>query len=294
MKQLTLASHNYHDTFLRFPMTRERSGGWSIQARLLPYIEQVSLQNAIEFHIPYDQYLVGSKDTVRFGTDNRRLPALRVDALLCPSEVNDRTRNDSSGNPEHYPLSYVVNQGRWVVWDGARGGEGGFTVEKCTNMAAITDGTSNTLAFSEARAYSLYDRDTSTYSDKTMPSLSTQLSYMNGIVDSVTRDSGHTEWVDGHAHHSGFTTFFPPNTMFKGSDGKDRALDFTNNREKNVTATSNPPTVAAVTARSYHPGIVNVSFMDGSVSRVSETIDLTAWQSLSTRAGGEVTDRTSL
>ncbi|PQO30884.1 DUF1559 domain-containing protein [Blastopirellula marina] len=294
MKQLTLASHNYHDTYLRFPMTRENSGGWSIQARLLPFIEQVALQNAIEFHVPYDNYISGSHDTLVFGSDNRKLPALRVDALLCPSEINDRTRTDGSGNPQHYPLNYVVSQGRWVVWDGRQGGEGGFTVEKCTNMASIIDGTSNTLAFSEAHAYTLYDRDTSTYADKTMPAVGDMQTYLEGIVDSTTRDSGHTEWVDGHAHHSGFTTFFPPNTQFKGSNGKPRSIDFTNNREKNVSSTSDAPTVAAVTARSFHPGIVNVSFMDGSVSRVSNTIDLATWRSLSTRAGNEVIDRSSL
>ncbi|TWT38779.1 DUF1559 domain-containing protein [Blastopirellula retiformator] len=294
MKQLTLASHNYHDTFLRFPMTRESSGGWSIQARLLPYIEQVSLQNAIEFHVPYNEYLTGTHAGLVFGSDSRRLPALRVDALLCPSEINDQTRLDGSGDPQHYPLNYVVNQGRWVVWDGAKGGEGGFTVEKCTNMASITDGTSNTLAFAEAHAFTLYDRDTETYSDKTMPTLSDMQTYMDGVVDSTTRDSGHTEWVDGHAHHSGFTTFFPPNTQFVDSNGKRQSLDFTNNRESRVTATSQAPTVAAVTARSFHPGVVNVSFMDGSVSRVSDTIDLDTWRNLSTRAGGEVIDRSAL
>ncbi|EAQ79014.1 DUF1559 domain-containing protein [Blastopirellula marina] len=294
MKQLTLASHNYHDTFLRFPMTRENSGGWSIQARLLPFIEQIALQNAIEFHVPYGEYIMGTHDSIRFGSDSRILPALRVDALLCPSEIKDQTRSDGSGNPEHYPLNYVVNQGRWVVWDGANGGEGGFTAEKCTNMAAIIDGTSNTLAFSEARAFTLYDRDTSTYSDKSLQSSATVQSYMEGLVGSISRDSGHTEWVDGHVHHSGFTTFFPPNTLFKDANGRGLAIDFTNNREKYVTSASDAPTVAAVTARSFHPGIVNVSFMDGSVSRVSETVDLNAWRAISTRAGNEVIDRSSL
>ena len=44
---------------------------------------------------------------------------------------------------------------------------------------------------------------------------------------------------------------------------------------------------AAVTSRSYHPGIVNVVLMDGSVRSIEETIDLRAWRALGTRAGGE-------
>ncbi|MEZ6054910.1 MAG: hypothetical protein R3C02_26655 [Planctomycetaceae bacterium] len=43
-----------------------------------------------------------------------------------------------------------------------------------------------------------------------------------------------------------------------------------------------------MTARSYHVGIVQCLLMDGSARAVSENIDLSVWQSLGTRAGGEV------
>ena len=52
---------------------------------------------------------------------------------------------------------------------------------------------------------------------------------------------------------------------------------------KSLTA----PTLAAVTSRSYHPGSVNASRMDGSVHNVSESIQSDIWKALSTRAGGE-------
>ncbi|MGI6419035.1 MAG: H-X9-DG-CTERM domain-containing protein [Thermoguttaceae bacterium] len=41
------------------------------------------------------------------------------------------------------------------------------------------------------------------------------------------------------------------------------------------------------TARSYHPGGVQVGLGDGSVRFVSETIDLFTWQALSTPSGQE-------
>ena len=41
-------------------------------------------------------------------------------------------------------------------------------------------------------------------------------------------------------------------------------------------------------ARSRHPGGVNVAFADGHVQFVSDTVDRTVWQAISTIAGGEV------
>jgi len=41
------------------------------------------------------------------------------------------------------------------------------------------------------------------------------------------------------------------------------------------------------TARSRHPGGVNLLMADGAVSFCEDAIDLSAWQALSTRAGGE-------
>ncbi len=43
-----------------------------------------------------------------------------------------------------------------------------------------------------------------------------------------------------------------------------------------------------VAARSWHPGGVNVAFVDGSVRFVKDSIALTVWKALGTRGGGEV------
>src|SRR5512134_2021324 len=51
LKQLGLALHNYHDVYTVFPpggtyrAAAVQPAGWSIQARLLPYIEQANLQS---------------------------------------------------------------------------------------------------------------------------------------------------------------------------------------------------------------------------------------------------------
>ena len=48
------------------------------------------------------------------------------------------------------------------------------------------------------------------------------------------------------------------------------------------------PTYAAVTARSYHPGGVNVLFCDGSVRFIKDSINYQTWRALGTIGSGEV------
>ncbi len=47
-------------------------------------------------------------------------------------------------------------------------------------------------------------------------------------------------------------------------------------------------TYAAITSRSYHPGMVNLLLMDGSVHSTANGVDLTIWRAMGTRRGGEV------
>ena len=64
-----------------------------------------------------------------------------------------------------------------------------------------------------------------------------------------------------------------------------RDADFNNQREGSHATNV---CYAAVTARSFHPGGVNVLLMDGSVRFVSDGIALATWRALGTRVGGEV------
>jgi hypothetical protein len=62
------------------------------------------------------------------------------------------------------------------------------------------------------------------------------------------------------------------------------SIDFNSSREGKTTT---QPTYAAVTSRSYHPGGVQITLVDGSARFVSNTIELSIWRALATRAGGE-------
>jgi prepilin-type N-terminal cleavage/methylation domain-containing protein len=276
LKQIGLALHNYENTYRKMPSPETYSLGvtgvsWSIQARLLPYIEQANLQNLIVFNQPYSA--------------QPNVTKVRVPTFLCPNEVRDEERPD--GAVTHYPLNYGVNLGTWFVYNPAtgQGGDGAFAVNKQFKITAIKDGTSNTLAFSEVKGWTPYLRDEQSPSaaNTTAP---TDPATIGGYGGSFKADSGHTEWVDGRVHQTGFTTTFPPNTVVPyTSGGVAYDIDFNSSREG---LTTDKITYAVVTSRSYHTGIVNVVFMDGSVRSVDNEIDPTIWRALGTRLGKEV------
>lgn len=281
LKQMGLALHNYHDTYRSFPplgfYRRDLSGdSWSIQARLLPQLEQGNLQQLINWDFSYS--LQGN------------VARTRVPVYICPSEPQDMERPDAK--PEdasftHYPLNYTVNAGQWLVYDPRTGAGGSGLVypNSRTNFGSVTDGTSNTLAFAEVKAWTPYLRDSGQPAGNAAatPLLPAEVSSLGG---SFKTNSGHTEWVDGRVHQTGFTTTFTPNTrVVYVQDDVTYDVDFNSSREgKTITQ----PTYAAVTARSHHTGGVQMGLTDGSVRFMSESVDLNTWRALGSRAGGEV------
>ncbi len=289
LKQLGLAMHNYLDVNLVFPpgicddgSGALTGGGWSVQARILPYIEQGNMYNLIDFR---NSYAAGSSPAID-----------RVPVLLCPDELLDEQRS-SGGVAQHFPLNYGANMGVWLVYEPSgtigtpgSGGEGVFYPNSRLGAGHIQDGLTNTIMFSEVKAYQPYRRNAAPgyTSDPGMPTDAATLAALDddGIAD--PRATGHTEWVDGRVHQTGFTATFPPNfeTPFTGAtDTFD--TDYNSQQEGNSTTNIS---YAVVTSRSYHTGgIVNACLMDGSVRSIGKDIDLTLWQNLADRSDGEVT-----
>lgn len=281
VKQMGLALHNYHDTYRKFPPSGffnrfSPSGAWSVQARLLPQLEQGNLQQLINWDNAY-----GVQGLVT---------RTRVPTYLCPSEPRDEPRldpNASDPNFTHYPLNYGANMGEWFIYNPQtnQGGSGVFYPNSTLHMGSLTDGTSNTLAFAEVKAYTPYLRDGDNPSASGVPTPS-QPSEIAALGGSFKTDSGHTEWVDARVHQSGFTTTFGPNTLVPyQSAGVNYDVDFNSSREgRSLTGI----TYASVTSRSNHTGGVEVGLCDGSVRFLSQSIDLATWRSLGSRSGGEV------
>lgn len=289
LKQIGLALHNYLGANGSFPpsfcirrgtVLSGNNGSWSIHGRLLPYLEQASAYDQVRLDIAWDAQLATG------------VPQLRIPTYVCPSDPNDTVRTQA-GAPYIHPQTYGFNFGTWLVYEPStgRGGDGAFYVNSRTRPADIRDGLSNTLAAAEVKAFTSYVRNTSD-PGPVVPSSPTEVAGLAGggqfkLGPATNDNTGHTEWCDGRVHHSGVTTVFTPNTFveYLHSDGRTYDIDYNSLQEGKSTT---QPTYAAVTSRSYHPGIVNACLMDGSVRSISETIDLTTWRALGTRGAGEV------
>lgn len=275
LKQIGLAMQNYEGAWLSFPPSMVLGGqspadSWSAQGRILPYIELDNIHDLIDFSRGYNAAV--------------ELKRTRVAIYQCPSEINSRVRR-SNGIEIHFPLNYAVNMGVWFVHDPRtnEGGRGVFYPNSFLRHASILDGTSHTICLAEVKSYTPYYRDS-----RSVPTGITSLLPLCGLGD-FKATSGHTEWVDGRVHQTGFTGLFTPNTKFGCVVGYDRyEADWTSSREGKTT---DQPTFSAVTARSYHSGgVINAVRMDGSVGVIPSAVDVTVWQGLCTRDGGEFGD----
>lgn len=262
MKQLGLAMHNYHSSHQVFPYNFRGEGeSWSYHRRdcwfqrILPYIEQQPL---------YDKYesTPGLYIHQDLPLDIVGVPVMSV---CCPSDPDSPNVGGAASKPA-FQGNFMVCVGDASTTASPRSATevatpytGIFYGYSKTRFADITDGTANTLMISEGI---------------TRP--------VSGTLNSWGDAGGY--W--GSSSHGGtaFTALEPPNTPRE---------DFIHTC-KNVNVPRSPCRSGAVVgerivfARSYHPGGVNVAMADASVRFISETINLTTFRGLSTRAGGEV------
>ena len=320
MRQLSVALLNFETRNGHYPSgwvnahleagtaANESVSGWSAQALLLPFLEQDLVHSQINFGLGYNNY---HTQTVTLA-DGSELPlaAMRVPTFMCPSERRDEAKGSLGGEME-YPLNYAFNAGIWFVYDPEtnEGGPGAFYPNSKLDTSNFTDGLNTTLAFAEVRAFTKYYRNAGhEVGDAEVanpPILENQAAAGDPIdlrlrlgdgsdpaaAPAAQKGSGHAEWVDGRVHQAGFTTAFAPNALTIPV-GETEPHDWTNWQEGkasgNAGMADDPPTYAAVTARSYHGGGVNVLTMGGTVQWIRNDINLNVYRALSTRAGGEL------
>jgi len=302
---------DYDDASLQTYPGYKHLEGYSVHVLLLPYLEQGGISDDVDFAKPYNYYIQSAADNPSGANrpmfaladgSQSTLGALRIPTYVSPGEPRDEIREG-----KHHPINYAMNLGTWFVWDPTtgQGGNGAAYPNSQLSDGSFVDGLSSTLAFAEVKAWNPYFRDSlKTHADLGVvpPATSVALAGLMG-APAEYKETNHTEWFNGHAHHSGFTTVFRPNTkvMLGDRTGASAAtvnatntgnadIDWTNKQEgKNHFAASPDfsPTYAAITARSYFSGSVNVAMMDGSVRSISDTVNLGVWRALSTRAGDE-------
>jgi prepilin-type N-terminal cleavage/methylation domain-containing protein len=281
LKQLGIATQNYHDTHKQLPagfITKATTphDSWSIQSRLLPYLEENNLYDGINFALSY-------KDPSQV-VGGVQISSIEVPVLRCPSERNTMLRID--GSITWFALNYGANMGTWFIHDPAakKAGDGAFAVDGTHGFGGIADGTSHTLCFAEVKTFQPYLRESGNPGAVNAP-IPPNAATVVGYGGDFKVDSGHTEWTDARAHQSGITAVFTPNFVVEYSNaGTPYDIDFTSAREGQSPTRL---TYAAVTSRSYHAGIVNAAMMDGSVQTYSDDIERATWRAMATRNGAD-------
>jgi len=287
LKQLGLAVANYSATFGMIPPpscvatggVASNNSSWGIHGRILPYLDQAAAFNKADLAIGWD--LAANFDAV----NNTRVPA-----YTCPSDPQAFRPRVETGKPVLHPTTYGFSYGTWPVFSPVTGGlaDGAFVPNGSINESSIKDGTSNTLMASEVQAWTSYTRNTPPGSTATPNTIGEAQTHINGAM-SDAKLTGHTEWPDGRVHHSGFTTTFAPNTQIPCtiSGVNYSACDYNSWQEGKSPNAMNNPSYGIVTSRSYHVGVVNSAFMDGSVRTIGENISIDVWRAYGTRTGSE-------
>jgi prepilin-type processing-associated H-X9-DG protein len=324
LKQLALALHNYNAATGSLPVgidnTTAYAGtappgslstwtSWSAQALLLPYVEQGPLYNAANFSWTCC-YVSGQADKT-----NSTVYNTRIAAFLCPSDGLAGQQNINSyhgsigASTQQYPTNGLTT-GVFQVYDPT-------TVQcRSVTLAAITDGTSNTIAFGEGLVGDYSKNDSyrgngmSGASDPTGGIVPGTISGNNAESDpknvlaalqacnafwassALATCSGYSAcdgvglkqyngqlWALGERGYTLFNTIVPPNS---------KQYPWRSCRLGGSCPSCAPEASSFVNASSFHPGGCNYAMADGSVRFIKDSINMLTYESIGTRAGGEV------
>jgi prepilin-type N-terminal cleavage/methylation domain-containing protein/prepilin-type processing-associated H-X9-DG protein len=284
LKQIGLAVHNFENAMGYLPPNgaAQLLNGpaiypgtfYSVFVRILPYVEQSALYGQVDF------------GTSAFQPE---IAAQRIGIYICPSDPNDRALTIPPAPypttyPVGYPCTYGAGMGDWLWLDyrSHTGGNGAFPPVADPNRsglhaADITDGMSGTIGFAEVKAFGSNEASGG-------PAPARPPTTPAGVValgGTLLVGGGHCAWTLGTPVVTGVSFLFSPNTPMWYTDpssGETFDVDWNG---------GTPILYAAINSRSYHPGGVNVLFMDGSVRFITNSIAQTTWRALGTRNGGE-------
>jgi prepilin-type N-terminal cleavage/methylation domain-containing protein/prepilin-type processing-associated H-X9-DG protein len=283
LKQIGLAVHNYESSWNALPSGRYGFPYlWSSLASLLSYIEATNMSNAINFAF-------ASETSQLPFPANTTVESAVIQVFLCPSDGQVRVDpvNWGATNIVANCGTGTINSGNFNIVAGAQLPDGPFFNTSTIRFAQITDGLSNTAAYSETilgndmtvtpagpsppspqRQYALFNETTITNIPAALflpPNMFLQKCF---TPDSWGGDRGR-EWSRGSFIMAVYQHFYTPNSQYPDCTDSGRN--------------------AAVTGpRSFHPGGVNMLMLDGHNQFVKNSVSLPTFRALSTIAGGEV------
>jgi prepilin-type N-terminal cleavage/methylation domain-containing protein/prepilin-type processing-associated H-X9-DG protein len=259
LKQLGLSLHNYHDAHSCFPFgwggTTPASGSpaYSAISQILPYFDQATLYNTINFERPLTDPL------------NNAARLTEIAMLRCPSDF-DNTQPQSGG-----AVNYMANKGNDIYWQHPDQ-NGVFVFRKCIKFRDITDGTSNTAAFAER-----------VLTDGNNGRVSPEADVFLSFADPATREEA-IQICDA-VDINDLANQFP---LFMGAPWMNGQHTYLHVNVPNTRSCGFYPTKATMPPSSRHEGGVHTLLCDGSVRFITENIDLMLWRGVGSRAGGEV------
>jgi prepilin-type N-terminal cleavage/methylation domain-containing protein/prepilin-type processing-associated H-X9-DG protein len=289
LKQIGLALHNYHSTYESLPMGSSKNmqnlgdysalHGASAHSQLLVFLGEAPLYNAINFNW-------GMNAGATAGPINSTGYLSRVSEFLCPSDgnagpVNLNSYFDSVGTTTITPTAQVTT-----------GSSGLFTFWRSYAIRDCTDGTSNTVAFSEALVGDGTKNWTRAAGVVKLSAVPASAQLLNASTNWAAVQAGLQACASAWNARNGTLNTGRGNYWFHGTHAQSMF---------NTVATPNSATypfgfcsdgaigdAEFVSASSNHPGGVNVLFGDGSVKFVKDSINQSTWLALGTRSGGEV------
>lgn len=283
LKQLGLAMLNYESARKVLPNSgNAMKDDFSPLARMLPYCEQEQLHNLIDFRIN-----MGHVGTTDLPAELRPAAATVVPFFLCPSDTESPIHDLKlvSETIRYAASNYAMN--------GGSGTDGKTAIMTATDgicycgatlkLSGITDGFSNTLAFTESligRCDSpplsppadaqVYRARLSSPAGLLAAAESAETNGFEAVLPQVAGWDGTrlAYWIRGYPPGGPVMIGrFPPNSPIPDLIGGSGRL---------------------AAARSRHGGGVNAGFCDGSVRFLSDEIEKAAWHALWTRNGREV------
>jgi len=300
LKQIGLALHNYHSVNEALPPGGQQwsggtvggypSYGWvhgpqnfGMKARILPYMEQQNAYNAINFAVTAIWGTDSAAPYVRTGEFmNSTVMVMKIASFVCPSDGNvpggvqpGVSYANNEGLNRYNSGWYSSGPTYYMGDDGA--------LKKTRSFASIQDGTSATAAFSEW----------------VKGKGSNQQAGLHQVLQNGPGVTLNPQSVTGNQANQLLAAACQNTPVdltktwdFKGEywlfQDTGRGGGYYHIMTPNKKSCTGPGMDTIIGASSYHPGGVNVLFLDGSVKFIKDTVSQATWFAISTIDWGEV------
>jgi prepilin-type N-terminal cleavage/methylation domain-containing protein/prepilin-type processing-associated H-X9-DG protein len=316
LKQIGLGLHNYHQATNSFPLgvslnmytlpnTFRAKNSWGHFGMMLPYMELTTIYNAANFNWGVEE---GQSPDSVVQAINFTAAESQIGLFLCPSDPlagnGGSSQTDISGNTisDKDTSNYYGCVGTTTSVSVANGvdtttistwqqpSNGIFTFQLVYAISGCTDGTSNTIAYSESVMNPSNTGPNVTWEGLTNVGLDPTFLQLDprstpGLIqaaiatcDQAWQSGGSfdnqrgRDWAHGSMSQTLFNTLVPPNGR----------------KWTHCSNTGSTVLCPISNVSSYHSGGANTLMADGSVRFMKSSVAQTVWWSLGTRNGGEV------